>query len=220
MPEVIKVAVAPGVTRENYLMHYLLRGNPAQIIAAGLAKPDWFAQPGAKDKRGRAVRRRTVWVDGCRVRTHLPERGPAQVNISLSNAEMDALLDVQEWERVRNEEARALAGLPDSHAAYRKISLENLKRLMWVLRGMIEEPRGGYRYGPDVLAALDEAAADLVQILGDAQTHFDPKARAQIVAKIKGWTAKADHGRAVRRARADGTFQKFLRGVAKGDRYA
>lgn len=63
------IKIARGVSRENQIWGYVLRGSRQDLIAAGLVAPGWLANGSQKDKYGRTRRTLEVEYGDFRIKT-------------------------------------------------------------------------------------------------------------------------------------------------------
>lgn len=200
-----RITVAPGVAREDGYRGYYLYGSKEALIASGHAKISWFTN-GELDKRGRVMRTKTLTADNGRgVRTTSPAKGPCQVYVPYTEAEREAARIREELNRAKTEEKKRIDELPSTHEQFREDTARIVERFVNIVRGMLADGHGGYRFESEVLDAFDIATANILRAVAEGRSRFNPEARKARLAEIKAQTAKKDPG-----------LQRFLNKVQEG----
>lgn len=191
------IAIAPGVTRFASCWGYVLRGRKEDLIAANVARPEWFADGTERNKRGQIVRTRRVFADGRKVECRQITARRFEVWCYYSEEEQERMSSAasirEKYERAKDDEAKSLAWLPASHERYREMCMVMLLGGMeerigrWLRKG-----QGGYRFADEAVEEIEDAIAHVIELLETGRTTFRAADREKAVAAIKARTAQAD----------------------------
>lgn len=97
---------APGIKRMNCDWGYCLDGKQEAIIAAGLAKPDWFEDGTRRNTKGQVVRTKHLEVEGRKIET-TTRKGSSFCSMRISYTEQEKTdYEARETEREAKEQRK------------------------------------------------------------------------------------------------------------------
>lgn len=181
-------------------------GTAAALISAGIVEEHML--PGQPNRGKRKVT--VVAPDG-------KKQGPQYIEISVKNSRLlEVKVGVTEQERARRQAARErsleadkaakklqaarqrealeLSELPRSHEEYRNGCVKTLEAHLNIVRetAIAANKYSGFHFDANALHAFDKAAKELVRILAQGRTLFDPAVQERRIIEIKSQSSKAD----------------------------
>jgi hypothetical protein len=192
--------------------HVKYIGSRAQLLAAGIVDPD-TPFPGDPGQRKGSVR----FADDPRGIQGIWKSTPGRysVNVRLPDAELaeyrrKAAENEAQWtaererEREGREAARKLEDAPRSFEDYRTNLAEPMSRVLRAVLLTVEDRQGGYRYAPDVVAAMAIHAQAIEGLLMTGTIEFDGAERDAERARLHAVAARGDlrFDRFLRKAKA------------------
>jgi hypothetical protein len=161
------------------------RGDQTALVAAGVAKAEWFpngekhwlASRVVQLGKGAKVIMRTILSGG-----FIVERYPTrEKQVAAMRHRQTATLEARSIDRAKQE----LGNLPESASARR----DRLKRIVMTTSGILLEEcrstRGGYSLSPDSLENVVEAVRAIADEVSHGEITFSTKARADEEASIR-----------------------------------
>jgi hypothetical protein len=189
--------VAPGVTLEDFVYGYWMKGTKQALLASGLAKEEWFWN-GRRSANGRRLRTVHFRIDGkratCRPQSWTDGEYMIEVHYSAeeSNRRHKVLQQEQEVAAAREAEKLALAALPTNLENYRADTVNIVASAIRAIRMVTMAPSGGYGFSPEVMTEINDAAITILQAVKTSNIRFRAVDRAAQVAKIKHEMVKID----------------------------
>lgn len=192
---------APGVARIDFMMGFHLHGTKDALLAAKLARPEWFAEGFKRDRRGRALRTVRGDFEGKRFKcVHRARTDDYVLTFYYVGEDLEAR--EREWAMAHAQRARLvdatateqrrLADLPKDHEAYRAQMGRTAELIALEVRTLAGEGIGGYRYADGAMEEIESALDALADALALGKTEHSPQRQRAAVNAVRAETAKAD----------------------------
>jgi hypothetical protein len=193
-----KKNVAPGVTREDFHWGYMLEGRKEALLAAGLAKHEWFPDGVQRNNRGGIIRTVKFEHEGRGAYCRQERKNWFLVGINYSEEERDRWHEAselrEEYEKALTDEKKEIAHMPTSHEQYREKSVRRWEIMFEERFTDIFGPHEyhGFSYAPEVLAAVDLKMAEIRGILETGRTLYSAERQQARIAEVRAKVAAAD----------------------------
>jgi hypothetical protein len=187
--------VAPGVTRDDYWWGYRLEGRKEALLAASVAKPEWFPDGLRRNKRGQIIRQRKFTHNGERMECQQVSRLRFCVVVRYAEEESERrrALEAQrdEYEKALVDEQKELSGMPNSHQAYRAQYVRYFEAMYEDRFSQFfgKSKYHGYSYAPEVLDAIEQKMQDIRGILATGRTLYSAEVQQTRIKELKAKVA-------------------------------